>query len=48
MKTRLIKFSGFLKELRNYNRKLFLCLPHILAKTQLAFLTTIFHDIFTL
>ena len=36
-----------LKELRNYNRKLFLCLPKKYGKTQPALWTAIFHNKFT-
>ena len=36
-----------LKELRNYNRKLFLCPPQKQAKTQSTFETFIFQNIFT-
>ena len=42
--TKLQVASFLLKELRNYNRQLFLYLPQKLAKTQPAFWTDIFHD----
>ena len=37
-----------LKELQNYNRKMFLCPPQIKAKTQPTIETAIFASIFTL
>ena len=43
-----MSFEVLLKELQNYNRKVFLCPPQKLAWTQPTSWTTIFHDKFTL
>ena len=44
----LIDLENCLKELRNYNRELFLCLPQKYAETQPRFLTVFFQHKFTL